>query len=65
MMETALMDSEMQRELPDSETSTDPGYRMAFAFRRLADERCLTIERRWRFFVAAAGTGGVGSFGDF
>ena len=27
--------------------------------------RCLTIERRWRFLVAAAGTGGVGSFRDF
>jgi hypothetical protein len=38
MMETALMDSEMQRELPESETSTDPGYRMAFAFRREVDE---------------------------
>ena len=38
MMETALMDSELQRELPEPETSTDPGYRMAFAFRRLVDE---------------------------
>jgi hypothetical protein len=38
MMETALIDSEMQRELPESETSTDPGYRMAFAFRREVDE---------------------------
>jgi hypothetical protein len=27
--------------------------------------RCLTIERRWRFLVAAAGTGGVGSFRNF
>jgi hypothetical protein len=38
MMETALMDSEMEHVLPASETSSDPGYRMAFAFRRLVDE---------------------------
>lgn len=38
MMETALIDSEMQRELPESETPSDPGYRMALAFRRQADE---------------------------
>jgi hypothetical protein len=38
MMETALLDSEMERELPASETSSDTGYRMAFAFRRLVDQ---------------------------
>jgi hypothetical protein len=37
MMETALLDSEIERELSEPETSTDPGYRMAFAFRRLVD----------------------------
>src|ERR1700680_90814 len=48
MMETALLDSEMQRELPEPETSTDPGYRMAFAFRRLVDEsRAISLISRY------------------
>jgi hypothetical protein len=48
MMETALMDSEMERVLPASETSSDPGYRMAFAFRRLVDEsRALSLISRY------------------
>jgi hypothetical protein len=38
MIETALIDSEMQRELPESETPADPGFQIAFAFRRLVDE---------------------------
>ena len=47
MMETALLDSEMERELPASETSSDPGYRMAFAFRRLVDEsRAISLVSR-------------------
>jgi hypothetical protein len=47
MMETALIDSEMERELPASETSADPGYRMAFAFRRLVDEsRAISLVSR-------------------
>jgi hypothetical protein len=48
MMETALLDSEMEREVPASETSSDPGYRMAFAFRRLVDEsRALSLVSRY------------------
>jgi hypothetical protein len=47
MMETALMDSEMEREVPESETSADTGYRMAFAFRRLVDEsRAISLVSR-------------------
>jgi hypothetical protein len=38
MIETALIDSEMQRELPETETPADPGFQIAFAFRRLVDE---------------------------
>ena len=37
LIETALIDSEMDRELPDVETPGDPGYQLAFAFRRLVD----------------------------
>jgi hypothetical protein len=37
MIETALMDSEIKREPPET-ASQDPGYRVAFAFRRLVDE---------------------------
>ena len=37
MIETALMDSEMERDVPEAKTSDEPGYRMAFAFRRLVD----------------------------
>src|SRR5713226_10583890 len=48
MMETALLDSEIEREMPESETSDDPGYRMAFAFRRLVDEsRALSLASRY------------------
>jgi hypothetical protein len=48
MMETALMDSEMEREVSASETSSDPGYRMAFAFRRLVDEsRAISLISRY------------------
>src|SRR6202171_2485468 len=38
LIETALIDAEMDRELPDVETPEDPGYQLAFAFRRLVDE---------------------------
>src|SRR3984893_16016479 len=38
LIETALIDSEMDRELPEGETPEDPGYQLAFAFRRLVDE---------------------------
>src|SRR4029077_13994645 len=38
LIETALLDSEMQREdLPESETTDDPAFQLAFAFRRLVD----------------------------
>jgi hypothetical protein len=39
MIEAALLDSEMDRELPFGEPEpTDPGYQIAAAFRRLVDE---------------------------
>jgi hypothetical protein len=38
MIETALIDSEMQRDLPETEIPADPGFQIAFAFRRLVDE---------------------------
>jgi hypothetical protein len=48
MIETALMDSEMQRELPEAENPEDPGYRMAFAFRRLVDgSRAISLASRY------------------
>jgi hypothetical protein len=48
MIETALMDSEMEREAPEAETSDDPGYRMAFAFRRLVDgSRAISLASRY------------------
>ena len=48
MIETALMDSEMQRELPEAENPNDPGYRMAFAFRRLVDgSRAISLASRY------------------
>ncbi len=51
MIETALMDSEMDREPPQpesQETPTDPGYLMAFAFRRLVDEsRAISLASRY------------------
>jgi hypothetical protein len=47
-IETALLDSEMDRELPEGETPEDPGYRLAFAFRRLVDEsRAISLASRY------------------
>jgi hypothetical protein len=48
LIETALIDSEMDRELPDVETPADPGYQLAFAFRRLVDEsRAISLASRY------------------
>jgi len=48
LMETALIDSEMDRELPEGETPEDPGYQLAFAFRRLVDEsRAISLASRY------------------
>jgi hypothetical protein len=48
LIETALMDSEMNRDLPEAETSEDPAYQMAFAFRRLVDEsRSISLASRY------------------
>jgi hypothetical protein len=48
LIETALMDSEMERPLPDAETTEDPGYQMAFAFRRLVDgSRAISLASRY------------------
>src|SRR5437016_11915549 len=51
MIETALMDSEMDREPPPPETQetpTDPGYLIAFAFRRLVDDsRAISLASRY------------------
>src|SRR5438270_10355297 len=51
MIETALMDSEMDREPPppeSQETPTDPGYLIAFAFRRLVDgSRAISLASRY------------------
>ena len=51
VIETALLDSEMDRELPETERQVangDPGYRLAFAFRRLADEsRAIALASRY------------------
>jgi hypothetical protein len=48
-IEIALLDSEMDRELPEPEvTPEDPGYQLAFAFRRLADEsRAISLASRY------------------
>jgi hypothetical protein len=49
MIETALMDSEMERDVPEAETSDDPGYRMAFAFRRPVNgSRAISLASRSR-----------------
>ena len=49
MIETALMDSEMQRELPEAENPDDPGYRIAFAFRRPVNgSRAISLASRSR-----------------
>ena len=48
LIETALIDSEMDRDLPDVETPEDPGYQLAFAFRRLVDEsRAISLASRY------------------
>src|SRR6266568_8932591 len=48
LIETALIDSEMDRELPEGETPEDPGYQLAFAFRRLVDEsRAISLASRY------------------
>jgi len=48
MIETALMDSEMERVLPGGEVPADPGYQIAFAFRRLVDEsRAISLASRY------------------
>ena len=47
-IETALTDSEMDRDLPEGETPDDPGYQLAFAFRRLVDEsRAISLASRY------------------
>jgi hypothetical protein len=48
LIETALIDSEMDREPPESETTDDPAYQLAFAFRRLVDEsRAISLASRY------------------
>jgi hypothetical protein len=48
LIETALLDSEMQRELPEAETSDDAAFQLAFAFRRLVDEsRAISLASRY------------------
>src|SRR5260370_14555294 len=51
MLEPALRDSEMDREPPQPETQempTDPGYLIAFAFRRLVDgSRAISLASRY------------------
>src|SRR5437588_5774413 len=48
LIETALIDSEMDRDLPEGETPEDPGYQLAFAFRRLVDgSRAISLASRY------------------
>jgi hypothetical protein len=48
LIETALIDSEMDRELPESEITDDPGYQLASAFRRLVDDsRAISLASRY------------------
>ncbi len=48
MIETALMDSEIERALPEDDTPEDGGYRIAFALRRLIDEsRAISLVSRY------------------
>ena len=48
MIETALLDSEMDRDPPEAEATDDPGYQMAFAFRRLVDgSRAISLASRY------------------
>src|SRR5260370_15647322 len=48
-IEIALLDSEMERELPEIEvTPRDPRHQLAFAFRRLVDEsRAISLASRY------------------
>src|SRR4029077_2981194 len=49
-IETALLDSEMDRELPEGHTTEDPGFHPAFPFRRLVDEsRAISLASRYEF----------------
>ena len=48
MIEIALIDSELDRPMPESEVPADPGYQIAFAFRRLVDEsRAISLASRY------------------
>jgi len=48
LIETALIDSEMDRDLPDVEIPEDPGYQLAFTLRRLVDEwRAISLASRY------------------
>ena len=47
-IETSLIDSEMDRDLPEGQTPEDPGHQLAFAFRRLVDEsRAISLASRY------------------
>src|SRR6266404_6220695 len=47
-IETSLIDSEMDRDLPEGQTPEDPGHQLAFAFRRLVDEsRAMSLASRY------------------
>ena len=48
LIETALIDSEMDRQPPEAEVTEDPGYQLAFAFRRLVDDsRAISLASRY------------------
>jgi hypothetical protein len=48
MIETALIDSELDRPMPESEVPADPGYQIAVAFRRLVDgSRAISLASRY------------------
>jgi hypothetical protein len=48
LIETALMDTEMDQEPPQADVTEDPGYQMAFAFRRLVDgSRAISLASRY------------------
>ena len=48
LIETALIHSEMDRGLPEGEPTKNPGYRLAFAFRRLVDgSRAIALASRY------------------
>src|SRR5258708_6140554 len=47
-IETSLIDSEMDRDLPEGQTPEDAGHQLAFAFRRLVDEsRAISLASRY------------------